>query len=159
MNNMVRSVATFALLVVAAFGLPRIDAPKQPDETQRPGLAMREAVRDVVVALRGANALDRALWNAVWTKVAVAVGKDNTDDSVVWSDTQKLQTFTTTALRIGWRRIGGNESGKYKNLQESVEAAFAKILTTAVQPVTPKIRSDYIDLCLAIAWAGSGSDQ
>ena len=158
---MMRNAAATGLLLVAAFGataLRYVPAVALPT-LATPSKEMQQAVKNIANALRGFNAVDRMLWSQIWSKVAVAVDADNTDTQVVWGDTEKLKVFTSTALRIGWRRIGGNKPGKYPELQTAVEAAFAAILTTKVQPVTKELRQSYCDLCQAIAWAGIGRDQ
>jgi hypothetical protein len=159
-------VATL-LLYFAIFGLPKIgkDVEPQPSPAprmitvQEPSVEMKEAVSGIASILRNANDVDRMLWGQVWMKAAKAVASDSEDTKVVWNDTNKLRQFTETALRIGWRRIGGNQQGKYAGLNEAVESAFGAILTSRVQPVSPELRRKYVDLCHAIAWAGVGRDQ
>jgi hypothetical protein len=103
--------------------------------------------------------VDRMLWAEVWMKCAKAVEADATDDTIAWGDTQRLRQFSATALRISWRRIGGNGPGKYAGLKEAVEAAFDSVLSKRVQPVDAELRKKYVALCRAVAWAGIGADQ
>lgn len=159
-----KNIIAALLIAFALFGLPQLGSNSGPTTAPvvkfpEPSAEMKDAVSRVASAMRKANAVDRAVWAQVWAKAGKAVAADTTDDKVVWKDTNQLRQFTETALRIGWRRLGGNPHGKYDGLSESVEAAFADVLTTRVQPVTPSIRSKYEDLCYAIAWAGIGRDQ
>jgi hypothetical protein len=162
-----RNFAAAILLFFALFGLPKVGNDSGPTPSPvaptisvpEPTKDMKDAVSKVAGVLKSASVVDRMLWAQIWTKAAKAVEKDSTDDKVVWSDTNSLRKLTETALRIGWRRLGGNQSGKYPGLSESVESAFSAILTTRVQAVTPELRKKYVDLCNAIAWAGLGRDQ
>lgn len=162
-----RNFAAALLLFFAIFGLPKVGNDSGPTPSPvvptisvpEPTKEMKDAVAKVADALKPASIVDRMLWAQVWTKAAKAVAKDSTDDKVVWGDTNSLRKFTETALRIGWRRLGGNAAGKYPELSESVESAFSVILTNRVQAVTPELRKKYVELCNAIAWAGVGRDQ
>jgi hypothetical protein len=152
------------LLFVAIFGIPKIGndvGPSAPTvvNVPEPTKEMKDAVAGVAAAMRSASVVDRMLWAQVWTKAAKAVEADSTDTKVQWADTSRLRQFNETALRIGWRRLGGNQQGKYPGLSEAVEAAFKGILTVRVQAVTPELRKKYVELCYAIAWAGVGRDQ
>lgn len=162
-----RIFAAAILLFFAIFGLPRVGNNSGPQPTPapstirvpEPSMEMKKSVDAVSAALKNANIVDRLAWGQVWMKAAKAVEADSTDTKVVWNDTNKLRQFTETALRIGWRRLGGNEHGKYPGLSEAVEASFASTLSTRVQSVTPELRKKYVELCRAIAWAGVGRDQ
>lgn len=164
-----KNFAAAILLFVALFGIPKIGndvgpSPSPPAPTNvvnvpEPTKEMKDAVAGVASALRSANAVDRMLWAQVWVKAGKAVEADSSDTKVQWSDTSRLRQFNETALRIGWRRLGGNQQGKYPGLSEAVEAAFKSILTARVQAVSPELRKKYVDLCYAIAWAGIGRDQ
>ena len=155
-----------ALLIIALFGLPKFDIQPAPSPTpsstiavEEPDAEMKKIVSSVAAILSKADPVDRALWAEVWTKAAKAVEADDTDSKVIWGDTNRLRQFTETALRIGWRRIGGAQKSKYDGLSEEVEKAFATVLTTRVQPVSKEIRANYVRLCRGIAWAGIGRDQ
>ena len=162
-----RNFLAALLLFFAIFGLPKVGndpGPTPPPvaptiNVPEPTKEMKDAVAKVADVLKSANIVDRMLWAQVWTKAAKAVTQDSTDDKVVWSGTNSLRKFTETALRVGWRRLGENQAGKYPGLSESVESAFSAILTNRVQSVTPELRKRYVDLCNAIAWAGVGRDQ
>jgi len=155
------------LLFFAFFGLPELGNDVEPSPQPKaptivvpePSAEMKSAVTKIGEILKNASHVDRALWAQVWTKAAKAVSSDSEDTKVVWNTTNKLRQFTETALRVGWRRLGGNKSGKYEGLNEAVESAFTAILTNRVQDVTPDLRKKYVDLCYAIAWAGIGRDQ
>ena len=155
-----------ALLLIALFGLPGsvdIPAPSPASSStiavEEPDAEMKKIVSSVAAIMSKADPVDRALWAEVWTKAAKAVEADETDSGVIWGDTNKLRKFTETALRIGWRRIGGAQKSKYQGLSEEVEKAFGLVLTTRVQPVSKELRANYVRLCRGIAWAGIGKDQ
>ena len=160
-----RSAAVAILLFFAVFGLPKMDLlPSAPSSApvlgvDEPSKEMKKIVESIAKIMRSADHVDRALWAQVWSKAAKAVEADGTDDAVLWPDTTKLRQLTATALRIGWRRIGGNKEGKYAGLSEETEAAFAAVLTVRQQTVDPTLRSKYVELCRAVAWAGLGRDQ
>lgn len=159
-----KNIIAIALILFALFGIPQLgnnSGPKTAPALKfpEPSAEMKEAVSKVAFALRSANDVDRALWAQVWAKAGKAAAADSTDDKIVWKDTNQLRQFTETALRIGWRRLGGNQHGKYDGLSEAVESAFSGILSNRVQPVNSEIRQKYESLCYAIAWAGIGRDQ
>ena len=146
---------------VAMFGIPRIPAvtptPSVPQVVVPvPSDAMQKAVDGVHRALANANPVDRAMWAQLWAKAALVVSGDATDTEVVFTDTRALRAYNVLALRIGWRRLGGQAPGKFPGLSESAEQAFAAVLGTDVQPVTPELRQRYVDLCNALAWCGAG---
>ena len=146
---------------IAMFGIPRLPAvnpaPSVPQVVVPvPSDAMQKAVANVHVALANANPVDRAVWAQLWAKAAVVVAGDATDTEVVFTDTRALRAYNVLALRIGWRRLGGQAAGRFPGLGESVEQAFAAVLGTDVQPVTPELRQRYVDLCNALAWCGAG---
>ncbi len=155
------------LLFFAIFGLPEVGNDSGPSPSPKaptiivpePSAEMKSSVSKIAEILKGADYVDRSLWAQIWTKAAKAVDSDSTDTKVVWNTTNKLRQFTETALRIGWRRLGGNKPGKYEGLNEAIEAAFTATLTNRVQDVTPELRKKYVDLCYAIAWAGIGRDK
>jgi hypothetical protein len=150
-----------ALAYVAMFGLPKLPSvtpsPSVPEVVVPvPSDAMQKAVAGVHRALAHANPVDRAVWAQVWAKAALVASGDATDTEVVFTDTRALRAFNVIALRIGWRRLGGQEPGRFPGLAESTEQAFAAVLGTDVQPVTPELRQRYVDLCNALAWCGAG---
>lgn len=157
--NAARFVAAAVLAWVAVFGVPSLPAPSQPSETvaiEKPSEAMLAKVGDVQRILRNANPVDRALWAQVWQKSAITVAGDATDSEVVFTDTRSLRAFEIVAVRIAWRRLGGNAQEKYPGLGEAVERAFADAIGLDVKPVTPEVRQAYIGLCNALAWCGAG---
>jgi hypothetical protein len=79
-----------------------------------------------------------------------------TDNDIVYTDTRILRAYNVLALRIGWRRLGENAKGKYPGLAEATERAFAAVIGTDVQPVTPELRAAYVELSNALAWCGAG---
>ena len=149
------------LAYVAMFGLPNLPSltpsPSVPQVVVPvPSDAMQKAVDGVHRALANANPVDRAMWAQLWAKAALVVSGDATDTEVVFTDTRALRAYNVLALRIGWRRLGGQAPGKFPGLSESVEQAFAAVLGTDVQTVTPELRQRYVDLCNALAWCGAG---
>ena len=117
---------------------------------------LQAAVADVHAALKGANPVDRAVWAQLWTKAGRVVAGDATDTEVVFTDTRSLRAYNVLAIRIGWRRLGENAKGKYPGLAEATERAFAAVIGTDVQPVTPELRAAYVELSNALAWCGAG---
>lgn len=161
-----KNLIAIALLLFALFGLPKVGNDSGPTPSvvptitvPEPSKEMKSQVEKIAAIMRSANIIDRMAWGQIWAKAAKAVAADSTDDRIIWKDTNQLRNFTETALRIGWRRLGGNASGKYAGLSEAVEAAFGAVLSDRVQSVTPELRKKYVDLCNAIAWAGVGRDQ
>ena len=148
-----------ALAYVAAFGVPDLPrlAPAVPEvAVSTPSEKLQAAVADAHKALKGANPVDRAVWAQLWTKAGKVVAGDATDTEIVFTDTRALRAYNVLALRIGWRRLGENAAGKYPGLAEATERAFATVLGTDVQPVTPELRAAYVELSNALAWCGSG---
>jgi len=148
-----------ALAWIAAFGLPVLPsgtATVPQVVVNVPTPSMQQAVADVHKALAGANPVDRAVWAHLWTKAGAVVEGDATDSEVVFTDTRSLRAYNVLALRLGWRRLGGNAQGKYPGLGEATERAFAAVLGADVQPVTADLRARYVELCNALAWCGAG---
>jgi hypothetical protein len=148
-----------ALAYVAAFGVPELPRPSPavPDVVvSTPSEKLQAAVADVHAALKGANPVDRAVWAQLWTKAGRVVAGDATDTEIVFTDTRSLRAYNVLALRIGWRRLGENAKGKYPGLAEATERAFAAVIGTDVQPVTPELRAAYVELSNALAWCGAG---
>jgi len=147
-----------ALAYVAAFGIPEMPqlSPAVPEVVvSTPSEKLQAAVADVHKALRGANPVDRAVWSQLWSKAGKVVAGDATDTEIVFTDTRSLRAYNVLALRIGWRRLGENAAGKYPSLAEATERAFATVLGTDVQPVTPQLRAAHVELCNALAWCGA----
>jgi len=151
-------IAAAVLIVAAAWGkvpLPSLALPAavQTVKVETPSDAMQTAVKPVADAFASAPMSDRMLWAQLWTKAAVVAGGDAIVGEVVFSDTRSLRAFVVLALDIGWRRIGGNQPGKYAGLREATEAAFANVVGKDVVTVTPELRQQFAELCRAIAWA------
>ena len=149
------------LAYVAMFGVPRLPAVNPNHDVPKvvvpvPSETMQKAVADVHKALASANPVDRAVWAQLWATAGKVVHGDATDTEVVFTDTRALRAYNIIALRIGWRRLGENAQGKYPGLGEATERAFAAVLGTDVQAVTPELRSRYEELCNALAWCGAG---
>lgn len=153
------AVLGLALAYVAAFGVPSLPAhsPAVPEVVvSTPSEKLQAAVADVHTALKGANPVDRAMWAQLWTKAGKVVAGDATDTEIVFTDTRSLRAYNVLAIRIGWRRLGENAKGKYPGLAEATERAFAAVVGTDVQPVTPELRAAYVELSNALAWCGAG---
>lgn len=150
-------LAAAALLIAAAWGkipLPRLpEAAVQTVTVETPSAAMQSTVRPVAEAFSSAPMPDRMLWAQLWNKSAVVVAGDAVMGEVAFSDTRSLRAFVVLALDIGWRRIGGNQPGKYAGLREATEAAFANVVGKDAVPVTPELRTRFAELCKALAWA------
>lgn len=153
-------VAAIALLVAAAWGkvpLPSLPtSPAAPVAVETPSPEMQTLVKPVADALRGASAVDRALWAEVWNKAATVAAGDAVTTEVVFTDTRSLRLFTALAVDIGWRRIGQHAPGSNESLRRAVEAAYGQAVGTDVVPVTADVRARYIAFCKAVAWAGMG---
>jgi hypothetical protein len=151
-------IAAAALIVAAAWGkvpMPSLALPSvvQSVKVETPSDAMQLKVKPVADAFASAPMSDRMLWAQLWSKAAVVVGGDAVVGEVVFTDTRSLRAFVVLALDIGWRRIGGNQPGKYAGLRDATEAAFANVIGKDVVTVTPELRKDFAELCRAIAWA------
>ena len=148
------------LLLAAATGvqLPHLPSalPAAAITVEAPSVELQAKVAGVAAALKSANAADRALWASVWDKAATVVAGDAVATDVAFTDTRSLRTFTVLALDIAWRRLGGNQPGKYAGLREATEKALGDIVGLDVKPVTPELRARYAEACRAIAWAGIG---
>jgi hypothetical protein len=151
-------IAAAVLIVAAAWGkvpLPSLALPAagQAVKVETPSDAMQATVKPVADAFASAPMSDRMLWAQLWTKAAAVAGGDAIVGEVVFTDTRSLRSFVVLALDIGWRRIGGNQPGKYAGLREATEAAFANVVGKDVVTVTPELRQQFAELCRAIAWA------
>lgn len=159
MTTGTRLLLSAALGYLAVFGLPRgVSLPESPHtvtvDVEKPSAEMIALVEPVAKALRSLPAGDRLLWSHVWGKAAVVVEGDAVATEVAFTDTRSLRLFTTLALDIAWRRIGGNLPGSQEALRTATEAAYVKALGAAVTPVTADTRKAYSEFARAMAWAG-----
>jgi len=152
-------LAAAALIVAAAWGaipmptLPTVPAVK-PVEVPEPDAEMRRLVAPVAEALEGLPPADKALWAATWMKAATVVKAEGSTTQPVFIDTPALRLFTTVALDIAWRRLGGNRPGSVEGLREAVEGVMQSSIGMKPVPVTPDVRASYVAAAEAIAWAG-----
>jgi len=149
------------LAYVAVVGVPQPSPPVPPDAVptivvETPSAEMQDLVAAVAYALKDASIVDRALWASTLQKVGIVAQGDGISGEMLFSDTRAMRLYTMLALDIAWRRIGGNEPGKYDGLREAVEVAFERAIGLEVQPVTPELRDAYVRLCNALAWCGVG---
>jgi hypothetical protein len=151
----VRLLVACGLVCVAVFGPPILDS-VAPAQVAEPSAEMKTKVADVAQAMKNASAGDRAIWASVWEKAAVVVEGDAVTTEVAFTDTRSLRKFTVIAMDIAWRRLGGNQQGKYPGLREATEKAMTAVVGLEVLPVTPAMRKAYAETCRAIAWAGVG---
>jgi len=158
MNTGTRLMLAAALGYLAVFGIPRVAVspvlPVVSVDTETPSDAMQAIVEPVARALRNLPAGDRALWAQTWSKAAVVVEGDAIATEVAFTDTRSLRAFTTLALDIAWRRIGGNVPGSNEALRTATEIAYVKALGAATVPVTADVRKSYGEFARAMAWAG-----
>ena len=151
--------AAACLLIAAAWGkVPLPSMPSAPGSVVFPVVAtpsdeMKASVAGVVEAFRSAPIVDRLLWSQLWSKAAVVVDGDAVLTETVFTDSRSLRGFVVLSLDSGWRRLGGNQSGKYVGLRDAVEAAFSAVVGKEDVPVTPDLRKRFADLCRALAWA------
>jgi len=109
-------IAAAALIVAAAWGaipmptIPTVPA-VTPVEVPEPDAEMRRLVAPVAEALKDVSQANRALWAATWMKAATVVKAEGSTTQPVFTDTPALRLFTTIALDIAWRRLGGNRPG------------------------------------------------
>ena len=151
-------VAAAVLLIGAAWGkipLPRLTAGAAVINVPTPSAELQSAVEPVAKALAGLPAADRNLWASLWTKAGVVVAGDAVQSEVILRDSRALRSFTTLAVDIGWRRIGGHEPGSVPGLRQAVEAAYGQVVGTDDVPVTAELRARYAALASAIAWAAT----
>ena len=157
--SLLTRLAAIGLLLAAAWGkvpLPHLpEAAVRPATVDAPSDAMRRVVQPVADALRAASPASRALWADLWLKAGIVASADGVSTETAFKDTKALRDFTTLAVEIGWRRIGGNAPGSVAGLREAVEGAFASTLGTDVVPVTGDVRARYDELAKALAWAGT----
>ena len=157
--GLIGRLAAAGLLIAAAWGkvpLPTLPAAPARVSVETPSADMQTLVQPIADALRGASAVDRALWAEVSTKAATVAAGDAVTTEVVFTDTRSLRAFTALAIDIGWRRIGGHVPGSNEPLRKAVEAAYGAAVGTDVVPVTADVRGRYVAFCRAVAWAGVG---
>jgi hypothetical protein len=153
-----RIAAALVLGYIAAFGVPSLPTlPRVAVTVTEPSREMKTKVAHVAAALRNASPVDRAVWASVWEKAAVVVSGDAVTADVAFTDTRSLRLFTVLALDIAWRRINGNQPGKYAGLREAVESVLGEVVGKEVVPVAPELRRAYSDAARALAWAGIGN--
>ena len=159
MNVWIRIAVAGVLGYVAMRGVPSLPSlPQSPAasvEVETPGADMQAIVEPVAKAIRSLPAGDRLLWAHTWNKAAVVVEGDAIATEVAFTDTRSLRLFTTLALDIAWRRIGGNVPGSNEALRTATEAAYVKALGAATVPVTADVRKSYGEFARAMAWAGA----
>jgi hypothetical protein len=156
--HLLSRLAVIALLFAAAWGkvpLPSFPVvPAAPVAVETPSDEMKTLVQPIADALRGASAVDRALWAETWNKAAVVAAGDAVTTEVVFTDSRALRLFTALAVDIAWRRIGQHVPGSNESLRRAVEAAYGSAVGTDVVPVTADLRGRYVAFCKAVAWAG-----
>ena len=152
--KLARLIAACVLLAIAICGVPSILSVQDEATIETPDDAMRLVTDDVHRIMRQASDIDRALWAQVWAKVAVTAAGDSDSVEIVFSDSRALRAFQIIALNIAWKRLAGNQTGKYAGLGEACEKAFDDTLGKDAQPVTPAIRAKFVALANALAWCG-----
>ena len=152
--KLARLIAACVLLAIAICGVPSMLTVQDEATIETPDEAMRTVTEDVHRIMRAANAVDRALWAQVWSKVAITASGDSDSVEVVFTDTRGLRAFQIIALNVAWKRLAGNKTGKYAGLGEACEKCFNDTLGKDVQPVTPAIRAKFVALANALAWCG-----
>lgn len=151
--------AAAAFLIGVALGrvpMPAIQLPARVPavNVETPSAEMQRIVADVGQALRGLNAVDRSLWADTWNKAALVAAGDVLAKEIAFTDTRSLRLFTSLALDIAWRRIGGKEPGSQETLRVAVESAYSKAMGVKEVPVTTEIRGAFAEFARAMAWAG-----
>lgn len=151
-------IAAAGILIAAAWGqipMPRLPAmPSRPVSVETPTVDMQQAVQPIAAALQSMPMGDRMLWAQTWSKAATVAAGDAVTTETVFTDTRSLRLFTTLAIDIAWRRIGGHQPGSVVGLREAVEAAYGQAIGTDVVPVTADLRARYVAFAKAVAWAG-----
>lgn len=157
MKTLLRNAIVAGLLAAAWFLKPNADvpAPSPAPLVDPPAAEMRERVAGVVAALRPATASDRRIWSELWSKAALVAASDSLAEKPLFTTTNTLRQFNVISLNIAWRRLNGNQPGKYDGLGKATESAFEDTLGLESRPVTEDVRASYVELCNALAWAGS----
>lgn len=155
MKNL-RNILAAALLAVAWLVPQRSEVPHSPVQpADAPSQAMQDRVAGVAAALSGATGADRAVWIELWKKAALIAASDELTTQPILTTTELLRRFNVLSVNIAWRRLNANQPGKYAGLAEATEKAFADTLGIESKPVTKDMRASYVELCNALAWAGS----
>lgn len=148
-------VAAAGLIVAAAWGvvpMPRLGGRVTVD-VETPEDEMQKLVQPIAAALRQLPATDRMLWASTWSKAALVVSAPDGPEAV-FTNTGSLRLFTTLAIDIAWRRIGGHQPGSNEPLRKAVEAAYADAIGADGVAVTKAVRERYAAFAKAVAWAG-----
>jgi len=152
-------IAAAVLILVAAWGkIPLPSLPVTPAvpavNVETPSAEMQQLVQPVGRALASLPMSDRMLWAETWSKAAVVAAGEAVTAEKVFTDTRSLRLFTTLALDIAWRRIGGNQPGSVAGLKDAVEAAYNTAVGRDVVPVDRAVIDRYVEFAKAMAWAG-----
>lgn len=152
-------IAAALLIVAAAWGkIPMPSLPTTPSvpavHVETPSDGMKQLVQPVARALAALPMSDRMLWAETWNKAAVVAAGDVVTAEKVFTDTRSLRLFTTLALDIAWRRIGGKQPGSVEGLRDATEAAYNTAVGREVLPVDKSVIDRYVEFAKAMAWAG-----
>ena len=154
--------AAAGLLIAAAWGkvpLPKVTVPTAVTvKVETPSVEMQALVAPIAAALAPLPATDRMLWAATWQKAGLVVAGDALSKEVAFTDTRSLRLYTTLAVDIAWRRIGGKPPGSVDGLRTAVEEAYNTALGLDVVPVDQAMRDRYEAFASAVAWAGFGRE-
>ena len=154
--GLIGRIAAAALLIAAAWGkvpMPTLPAVAPQVTVETPSDEMQRLVTPVAEALAGTGPGERALWAETWNKAGTVAAGDAVSQTVAFTDTKALRDFTALAIDIAWRRIGGHVPGSNEPLRKAVEAAYGAAVGSDVVPVTAELRSRYVALAKALAWA------
>jgi hypothetical protein len=151
-------IAAAVLLIAAAWGkipIPKLDGAAVPAvSAETPSVEMQAIVAPVTAAC-DFTATERSLWAHAWTKAGVVVAADAVTNAPVFTDTRLLREYTALALDIAWRRIGQHQTGSNEPLRKAIESAYGQVVGTELLPVSADLRTRYVELVKAIAWAGT----
>lgn len=152
-------IAAALLILAAAWGkIPLPSLPATPSvpavHVETPSDGMKQLVQPVARALAALPISDRMLWAETWSKAAVVAAGDVVTAEKVFTDTRSLRLFTTLALDIAWRRIGGKPPGSVEGLRDATEAAYNTAVGREVVPVDKSVIDRYVEFAKAMAWAG-----
>jgi len=151
-------IAAAGLLIAAAWGkipMPKLDGAAVPAvSVETPSVEMQALVAPVAAAC-DFTAAERSLWAHAWTKAGVVVAADAVTNAPVFTDTRLLRDYTALALDIAWRRIGQHQTGSNEPLRKAIESAYGQVVGTELLPVSADLRTRYVELVKAIAWAGT----
>lgn len=150
-------IVAAGLLIATAWGkipLPRLEQSVPVITVETPSAEMQSLVAPVADAC-DFTAAERSLWAHAWSKAGVVVAADAVTNAPVFTDTRVLRDYTALALDIAWRRIGQHQPGSNEPLRRAVEGAYGQVIGKEIVPVTADIRTRYVELVKAIAWAGT----